>query len=484
MRKYFNILYLCVFIISVSCNAGTDRTKNSDGERQAAGFKVNWEKAWGTPYADDFAGAVTDSKGNIYFTGTMQPDGYAADIFLTKINLSNQAVVWSNIYDSGDKDFDASPSENGHSQGGGGSRCIALDENDNIYIAGTSKNGFNEVFVIKVNPEGDIMWQKVWKPGKENLAKNSSKAYAIDVKDSKVFVTGSTGAGTANEEAMIFLLMLDSENGGIDSNSIVGIDPSEGYNDRGYTIKAGDDKMVFLAGWEGKNNSGFLLKYSYDTESMVWLEKLDIGYASRITDIDIDKDGNIYLAADLRGVSTAHMGVIKTDSDGNILWAKKMQGEPNDRNNISSLRIINGYIYAGGKGSFKKYDLSQYGDGCFYKLNSDGELIKKYNYFTGADDGDRSGERVEAIMEYNGNLIIAGETWPENSKIKGDWYVPDVNISDMSVIAKKQGNFNVLYDNGMIFERDLSVSKLNSATYSPGEGTKGKADILIFSIKE
>ncbi len=480
--RYYNLLIFSITLISLSCKNEENKDPEVKENQVPAIFTQNWEKGWGTTKEDDFSGAITDNTGNIYFVGTSQPDGYAADVFLTKVNLNTQLVEWSKSYDMGDRDYQPSPSENGHSQGGGGSRCIAIDVSGNIYIAGTTKNGFNNVFVAKINSSGTMLWQKVWAADSSGLAKSSAKAYSLDVQNDKVFVTGTTGASIATEEAMVFLLVIDANTGNIDPLTIMGIDISPTYNDRGYTIKVNSNNEVYVAGWEGKNNSGFLMKFYAHGANLEWCERLDVGFGSRITDIDFDASGNIYLAADIRGVST-FLGVIKTDSNGNVIWAKQMQGEANDRNNISCLRIINGNLYVGGRGAYTNYDVSQYGDGCLYKMDLNGSILKQYNYFTGADN-DRCGERIETILSYNGNLILAGETWPEYSKIKGNWYMPTGIINDMSITATKTTNTTLITTDGVDANCSFTESSLSAPTYNPIEGTKGSSDIMIFCIKE
>lgn len=484
MRKILFFLSISVSVLFVACDKQEpDDNNDDDTNTTLADFTTNWQKAWGTQDADDFSGAVVDNSGNLYFVGASEPDGYAADVFLTKFNLSNQTVEWSKSYDLGDRDYQPSPSENGHSQGGGGSRCIAIDAAGNVYIAGTTKQGFNEVFVAKVSSSGTILWQTFWEADNSGLAKGSAKAYALDVKNDRVFVTGSTGAGSQNEEAMIFLLVLDAASGDVNPLTLLGINPSDGYNDRGYVVKATQDDNVYVAGWEGKDNSGFLMRFSCQDSTLQWFERIDIGYAARFTDIDFDESGNIYLAADIRGVST-YLGVVKTDASGNVIWSKQFQGESNDRNNVSSVRIINSNLYVGGRGAFTNYDVSQYGDGCFIKMDLDGNVLKKYNYFTGSVSGERSGERVEAILSYNGNLIIAGEAWPESSKIDGKWYIPTLNVYDLSTSVTVPSLPEIVFEEGVVVDRTFSESTISQQAYNPEDGSKGSADVLISSIKE
>lgn len=384
---------------------------------------------------------------------------------------------------SGFKDYFPSPSENGHSNGGGGSRCIAIDANNNIFVAGTSRLDFSKVFVSKFDADGNMLWQKFWGANTSGLANSAAKAYAMDVCNNKIFVTGATGAGTATEEAMVFLLILNAENGDIDSNTIAGIDPSPSYNDRGYTIKAHTNGDVYIGGWEGADNSGILMKYNYNSNAILWIEKIALGWAARITDIDFDANNNLYLAVDIRGVST-FMGFMKTDTAGNILWANKIQGLENDRNNVSCLRIINNNLYVGGRGAFANFD-AEFGDGYLVKTDLSGNLLKVYNYFTGNTDELKCGERLEAFHFYNNGILIAGEAWPKAANIKGEWYIPEEKtLSAMSATATKISNTSIISHDGSFVNGNFSIGTSGASLYNISESSKGSADIIMMHITE
>jgi hypothetical protein len=473
------ILFSALFFSSCEKNNEENVPDITDG-KVVADFNLNWSKAWGTSSADDFAGSVIDNTGNMYFVGASNPDGYLGDIFLVKVNLTDKNVVWAKSFDTGNRDYFPSPSENGHSQGGGGPRCISIDQNGDVYIAGTIYNGFNNVFIMKVSNSGSILWQKYWKADNSGLAKGAAKAYSLDVKNEKVFITGSTGAGVGTEESSVFLLVMNAVNGDIEPATKMGIDVSATYNDRGYTVKANASGEVYIAGWEGKNNSGLVIKFSDNGNTIEWIKRNNIGYASRYVDIDFDLSGNVYLASDLRGVST-YIGIVKINSTGTSVWGQKFQGEANDRNNVSCLRVIDGFLYVGGRGSFANYDVSLFGDGCLLKYSLDGTLLKQYNYFTSSND-DRCGERIESIHLFNNSFILSGETWPEYSQIIGSWYIPqgtsftfDANVTNVTDAVIHDGD-------GVTGNLNFNENTISQPLYNLSEGTKGSADVIIFSL--
>lgn len=477
MKKFvFSLISLTILFSSCEkSEPEPEEPKPTTPTYTAADFTLNWKKAWGTNYADDFGGGVMDASGNMYFTGATQPDGSYADMFVTKINLATQTLVWSKSFDSGYQDFQASPGENGHTQGGAGSRNIAIDSNGDIYVCGNTKQGFFEVVVIKLNSSGTVLWQKFWETNASGLANGEAKAYALDVAGGKVFVTGSIASSSA------FLLTLNSNDGSVaNANEL---DISSGYNDRGYTVKSTDGVTVYIAGWEGQNNSGMVAKFKNGGSNLVWSKRIDIGYAARFTDLDIDANENLYLAADHRGVSS-FVGIVKADSSGTVLWSKKFQGLSNDRNNISCLRLINSNLYVGGKGSFDGYDNSSWGDGLLLKFDLNGNLVKQYNFFTAELSSDRCGERIEAIFSYNGAIIVAGETWSEGTQIDGKWYIPSGTLSSVSLNSTGVVSPYSVNITGALSTTSMVTNTLSNAVNNMSAGTQGSCDIMINSITE
>ena len=451
-------------------------------EQIPADFTLNWQKNFGTVETDDFAGMVSDGAGNVYIAGAINPDGFNSDVFLAKINLSSASIAWAKKYDMGGREYFPSSSENGQSQGGGGSRCLAIDASNNLYISGTSYQSVNQVFVLKIDANGSMLWDTHWKPSNTGTTKDAAKAYALDVSGNHVFVTGSTGAGLGTEEAMIFLLNLSATDGSLDTNTIVGIDVSNSYSDRGYTLKSINGSAVYLAGWEGESNSSLIMKFN-NASDLVWTKKIANGTGARFSDIEIDNSENLYLATDIRGVST-YLGLMKLDSAGNLQWAKKYQGESNDRNNISCIRIIDNTLYVGGKSSYGLYDDSQWSDGVFLKFDLNGNLTAQYNYFTGDIAGQRAGERIEGIIEYGNTIILAGETWGESSKIDGSWFIPKGNLNSFSPTITNKANVPIYTGDGISFTQTVTATNMSVTLKDMSQGSNGSADIAVFSINK
>lgn len=473
------IIFVIILFFFTSCN----RNPLEKGGKKLAKFELNYAKAWGTEFKEDLAGAVVDNIGNLYFVGRTGEGDDFKFLFLNKINLNDNSFTWSKKITSPHNCYFASPYNIDDSNyGGGGSRCIACDEIGNVYIVGNVKQMYNKVFVLKISPDGQILWQKLWNANNTNSAGSNAKAYSVDVKNNKLFIAGTTGASTNNENAMAFLLILDSATGTVEDDSSIGIDISPANSDFAYTLKVTNNGYVYLAGKGSRKDTGVLMRFSEYGKYFNWCKQINIQTDKGIIDMDIDSYGYIYLATNL-GELTNYLGLIKISStDLNLVWAKKYSGKENKINSLSSVRILDDQIFLCGKASFKKYDNSTYGDGCVVQLNVDGSLFEDYIYYTGKNNN--CGERFKNINKYNGRLFVIGETTPEHTQIEGHWYVPSGLLSDFSPEITNITEFERFTGKGVLTDIDFVISDFDNTVFDLSSGTKGVTDLVIFGIKK
>jgi hypothetical protein len=245
-------------------------------------------------------------------------------------------------------------------------------------------------------------------------------------------------------------------------------------------VRSVDGQTVYVAGWEGDNNSCILFKFSASGATLDWYNRIGAGWGSRFTDIDIDASGNVYLATDIRGVYTS-LGVVKCSDAGNVLWSKQYYGLNNDINNISCLRIINGKLYVGGRGSLENYDTSQFGDGLLLRISLAGALEEECNYFTN-NSSDKCGERIEAILHDGSSFYLMGETWPKYSLVDGDWYLPTGIWTTLTVSESLSTTCSTVATDGSVSSTVFTVSS-NAQTVRPtSSGSAGSSDFIIFKI--
>ncbi len=149
---------------------------------------VQWIKMVGTASNDEATDLVVDSTNDvIYITGSTDGDmdgsnAGGSDVFLIKYDTSG-TLVWQKQIGTLSDDY---------------GEGVALDEDGNIYIAGTTggnldgdtNSGNNDVFIIKYDPSGDIDWSHLI----GTSADDSSADVAVD-SSSNIYVTGTTHGG-------------------------------------------------------------------------------------------------------------------------------------------------------------------------------------------------------------------------------------------------------------------------------------------------
>lgn len=479
-KGIFSLLF-CATLLPACVDEPDDLEPSGD----PADFTVVWETVIGTSEGEDFSGMAMDASGNLFVTLAEEPDGYQGDIVVMKVNNDGSSVTWAKKFDLGDQDNYPSSSENGHANGGGGSRCMEIDASGDLYITGQTKNGFYDVFVTKISGStGNIIWQKFWEADNSGLAKGEAKAYAMTLAGGYVFVTGGSAGGTSGSGgAQVFLLKLDAATGAIQTETKRGIDPTPGSNDRGNTIFSPDGNTVYIAGWEGENNEGLLMKFTNGGADFAWMEEIEISYGSRFIDMTCDANENLYLAADFRGVST-FVGVLSLDSSGAYRWGKKYQGASNDRNNIHSIRLINDVLYVGGRVSYSGFDESQFGDGLLLKMSTSGDLLKEYHYYTSYNNH-TCGERIEGILSDGTSIYLGGETWPQSGEgIEGGWYKNTGNFSNYNPSIAKLTSCTIDDGDGSEASSTWTVSSFTPTVRNTSDGSIGSADVILWKITE
>ena len=464
MKKLFTGFFILVLIFSV--NKTFAQFANAD-------FTVNYGYLYGssatyTDADDDFGGWVSDGAGNAYVIHANKTIDYTeSNIIISKVQLSDGTILWSKKYGSdsrGEKLVE--PGGNGITVGGASSRNIAIDADGNVYFICNIYDGYYRPYVAKISPtDGSIVWEKSWKNADNDLASSEAIVYSLDVQAGKVFMAGTT----SNTD---LLLVYDASDGSL--LSVSRLDLYTGSGDKAYAVRASaDGNTVYIAGWTAKNyQDGMLAKLSSSGTVLEWYDYIDFPSASRINDIDLDASGNIYLCSDIHGTDT-YLEVIKVDSDGNLVWEKNFgQGNNNDRYNGTNVDVFGDHLYLTGRAGLNDdntYVDSQFGDGMFLKYDLDGNLLKKYFYFTGTDNTVMAADWVKGVIEYNGNIYLSGSTYPYASNYTGSWFVaPDHSGVDAGIALTKETSPDAFVTDDLGFDAGLTmgtVADFNGAVH-------------------
>jgi len=370
---------------------------SSDGNWLWANSIGGNDEAWGFSIAID-----TDS--NLYLTGgfkgtanfgstTLTSNG-SSDIFAAKLS-SDGDWLWAN-----------NAGGNGWDQG----RSISVDNFGDLYITGgfsntvyfdeivlTSNGGYNDIFIAKMNSDGDWLWAN-------NAGGNDwdlSESITIDSSGNS-YITGFF-YGNAN------------------------------FGDITLTTNAGRD--IFIAKVTSNGN-------------WVWAKKAGGNGWDGGLSIAIDNSGNLYVTgffastASFGAISLTSVGgddifVAKLDLRGNWLWAKNAGGSSVwdwgrciTVDNLGNLYITGDFE---GTAFFGETILTSFGsgDGFVAKLNSDGDWCWAQN--VGGNISDQgSGLTVDSsenlyVTGYFSGVAILGSTMLTGNG-SGDIFVAKLNV--------------------------------------------------------
>lgn len=212
---------------------------------------ISWQKSYGDSYSADYANSVIQlSDGSYIFTGRNDSTNFGSNMWVVKLDTSGN-IVWKKTYKSvstktsighrilqlSDGDFIVLGFSNGatlyrlNSAGdilwqrvfkegdASGAISFVIDQDNGFILGGnTYTSGLGEdVWIIKVNSQGNIVWQN-----KYGGSKNDGLTKIIKTSDAGILAVGSTESyGTAVD---MWLLKLDGN--GTTGNSCLIIKPS------------------------------------------------------------------------------------------------------------------------------------------------------------------------------------------------------------------------------------------------------------------
>ena len=294
-----------------------------------------WAKSMGTPNSDDEgAGIATDAAGNVYVTGNFSgtadfdpgPSTYtlaasASDIFVVKLD-ANGNFVWA-------RNMGGAGSEYGYS--------IAVDASSNVYTTGfysstvdfdpgpatytLSSNGGLDVFVSKLNANGNFVWAK-------NLGGTDTDiGYSINVDGTGSVYTTGTFHGTCDFDPSAATYTLVS--GGSSDLFISKLDASGNFvwgkamkcstvssASYGRCIKTDVSGNIYVSGYYNGTVDFDPGPATYTLTANTYL----IGFVSKL-----DGAGNLGWVGDIRGASTPVMA-ISLDAAGNVYGTGSFDG--------------------------------------------------------------------------------------------------------------------------------------------------------------
>lgn len=286
------------FIITGSSNSFGSGGHNTYLLRTDGAGAILWSKSIGGSLQDEGKGVMQTSDGGFIIVGATYSFGAGnRDFYVIKTNNSGD-VVWSKTYGGTGDDYGFIIQETNDN-------CFAMIGHTNSY-----GNGGNDVYFIKINSTGDILWSRTY---------------------------GGPG------------------------------------DDRGFSMEQTNDGGFIISGYTTSFGAGDADVYAIKTDingNVIWSGTFGGAGEDQAYSVKQTIDGGYIFTGYSNFGSSPEIYIIKTDSPGNMVWSKTFGGAGDDVGNIVYQNNAGDYFIAGYQDSFGAGGY----DAFLMKLNDSGNL--------------------------------------------------------------------------------------------------------------
>ncbi|MFC1731954.1 SBBP repeat-containing protein [candidate division KSB1 bacterium] len=277
---------------------------------------------------------------------------------------------------------------------------IAVDDNDNVYITGivyTSNSDSSDCITIKYNSSGIKQWEAVY----NGTASSLDFGTGIIVDDNyNVYVTGVTVSSSTLLD--VFVIKYDN------SGSQDWIETYDYMNlfDISTKIEFIDNNIFITGGFQNSANDWEYGILEYDENGILQNSEMNGGSGigiNMIKDIAKDDSGYIYVTGNVvNAAQNLDIITVKLDTILDTLWTAMFNGSCNNNDGGYNVEVDNnGNVYVAGY----TYDNTQESNFVTIKYNSSG-VQQWVAYYNGPDDGPDTAFALK-VDDY-GNVYVAG----------------------------------------------------------------------------
>jgi len=343
----------------------------------------SFAKTYGGAYYDGAYSVQQTSDGGYIVAGYTTSFGAGDyDAFLVKTD-ANGNVQWAKTYGGTYNDLASSVQQT--SDGG-------------YIVAGTRFTfaGYYDIFLIKKDANGNIQWAKTY------VRTDDERAFSVQQTSDGGYIVAGTRFPFAGWDVDIFLIKTDANGNIIWAKTYGGTD-----DDTAFSVQQTSDGGYIVAGYTWSFGAGgrdaFLVKTDANG-NVQWAKTYggthrDVAYSVQQT-----SDGGYIVAGGTIsfGAGGGDIFLIKTDANGNVQWAKTYGGTDYDWAYSVQQTSDGGYIVAGGTNSFGAGG----GDIFLIKTDANGNIIWAKTY------GGTNYEWAFSVQQTSdGGYIVAGRTY-------------------------------------------------------------------------
>lgn len=414
-KRIFLILLICCWILPFSVIT-----------------EAEWAKTYDSGGLDISRSIQQTSDGGYILVGASN-----GDIAVLKLD-SDGNIVWQKTYGSNNGYRDVAYSVQQTSDGG-------------YIVAGGTDSfgaGSDDVLVLKLDPDGNVLWQKTYGGTSED------RAYSIQqTMDEGYIVAGYTYSfGLLYSDAWI--IKLDSGGDVLWQKTFGG----SGF-DFAYSIQQSKDEGYIIAGstrsFESRERDAWILKLNSDGD-VLWQKTYGGWFHDSAYSIQQTTDGGYIIAGSSNSFDTGYgdVWIFKLDSHGNILWQKTYGGTNSDWANSIQQTSDGGYIVAG---ETVNLGINPF-DALILKLDSNGNVVWQKTF-----GGSGFDSAVSVYETSDGGYIVAGDTTSLHAHNGNrDFWVLKLNANGEIADCQAMGTPDIEVKNTNATLNNLSVASLYS----------------------
>lgn len=313
MRLKGWLLVFALMLASTGCDR-TVPTETSDVRlpslAASAAPTLLSETTWGGAASDVTEGAAVAFDGSSYLVGFTGSFGSSEKLFTVKFDATG-ALAWQRTWDA--------PGQFIRDEG----RDAAVAPDGSVYVTGLTFVDGNRALLLKFGPDGTLLWQRVF----GGNAHGDGVAVGAD---GSVYVAG--GLRDAADAEDLFVIKLSPEGAPLWFKTW----GAPGVSEQAQGIAIGGDGNLYIAGVAPRPSEPFLGEFDAvvleidPAGNLIWQRAFAGG---DVTDarggIDVAPDGSLYVAGGFQGPSGSGFAndglVLKVTSDGELVWARRWE---------------------------------------------------------------------------------------------------------------------------------------------------------------
>ncbi len=411
---------------------------------QTPGVKADSLNYWAKSYGGSGTDVINDVKvlqdGSIIAVGYTTSFGAGGKDVLIMKLNPDGDIIWAKAYGGTNDDV---------------ANEVAIASNGNIIVAGYTKSfgaGKKDVWILRLDTEGGIIWQKTY--GGDGQDEASSIAVAPN---GDIIVAGYTTS--FGYYYAVWVLKLDF-NGKVTWARIF-----RGYHPNGVSdIALTSGEGIVLCG-VNNDEDAFVMKLNQNGD-VAWAKSYGGSGTDVINDVKVLQDGSIIAVGYTTsfGAGGKDVLIMKLNPDGDIIWAKAYGGTNDDVANEVAIASNGNIIVAGYTKSFGDNQR----DVLILKLSAHGDVNWTRTYGGNSDDGYWD---VNVDVTLNNNIIIGSDTesfgvggadaWVLHIPLEGD--MPGCNFCHEFNISLS--GTNLLAQSSQMFPTTLIIATGNTNIY-------------------